>query len=233
VKFFPKTILGIALVAEVLMLFACAGQSAVPIKAPVDSPSKLSKAGGDAPKESWWIPMWNVDKDRLKNVEKKFGHAEKWDNGDTICGEENAGYEWVVGNRHFWVVFFEGELGLGVRVSYSLATAATLGFAENCERPVPERQKLPKGSFPQLKGTFQTPIPIGTDEDVVLSKLGTPKTKETSKDGTVIMNFSWDCNTCRYNFPDVGEVEGVQTYVTVGFREKKLVHYDFSRSWGL
>lgn len=189
--------------------------------------------GEDAPRCAWWSKAWNVDTERIKAVEKKFGPATKWDNGDAICGEENAGYQWKVGKRNYWVVFFEAELGTGIRVSYSLPTAATLGFADTCERPVPEQQMLPKGPFPVLSGAFQTPIPIGTSQSDVLSKLGQPDRQWTSADGTLMMRYSWDCRKCRYNFPHVGELEGVQTYLTVGFRNKKLEHFEFSRAWGL
>jgi hypothetical protein len=187
----------------------------------------------DAPKCAWWSPAWNVDKAKFRDVEKKFGPATKWQNGDAICGVENAGYQWNTDKGPRWVVFFEGELGTGIRVSYSLPTTATLGYASTCERPNPAGQILPKGPFPVLTGFFETPILLGTSRQKVLEQLGTPRSTSTEADGTEMISFYWDCRECKYDFPGVGELEGVQTGVTAGFRKNKLVHYEFDRSWGL
>lgn len=191
------------------------------------------KDGKDAPKCAWWSADWNVDKDRFEDIEKKFGPALKWSNGDAICGEENDGYLWEKGKDKYWVVFFRGELGTGIRVSDDKSLAVTLGFADTCERPDPAGRILPEGPFPALNGTLEIPIPIGEDQADVLAKLGTPSSRTTTAGGIEMMDYSWDCRECRYNFPHVGDLDGVQTSLTVGFREKKLVHYEFSRAWGL
>jgi hypothetical protein len=197
-------------------------------------PGGLLADGKDAPGAVWLSKSWNLDVDRLQHINNRFGKGLSWSAGDAICGEENSGYSCSIGGKPYYVVFYEGELGFGFRIAESDTAVRVLGFANCSDNPrvALDKQKIPKTPFPPMNQAFVAPVAFGWKIEDVIKKLGS-EVDNDSKDGSQYFLFNWDCRNCRTTMLHIGELEGVQTSLKIGFKAGRVVYYDVSRAWGL
>jgi hypothetical protein len=191
-----------------------------------------AKPTKDAPKDIWYSPQWNLERNEFDLASTRFGPGLNWSAGDAIDGERNSGYKFIFQGFPLYIVFYEGEAGSGMRIAESPAAVLVFGFAAGSPNPEIEKKKIPAGPVPDLTGAFVPPADFGMGFDQLVSELGKPFRDETRK-GIHYVSYNWDCEKCSRLFPKIGKIDGVQTSVTFGAKKGRIVFYDVSRAWGL
>ena len=179
---------------------------------------QATSLNGDMPTWVYVSTDWNIDTDNFYKLEEKFGDATKWHTGDALCAQENRAYQTGQDNIQQYLVFFEGELGDGFRLTNAKALALDIGYSGNCRDLAAERLKLPKFPLKKIKNTFHSPVELGVAKDSILSKLKS-KGKRTKEGDIEFYSFSWETTGA----------SDIQSGLKLGFANKKLVYFQVDR----
>jgi hypothetical protein len=191
-------------------------------------PSPVLAKDPDAPRQVWFTQDFDLDNIRLEAAVERIGEGIHWDTGDTIYGQENWAYQQVLDDgQTAYLVLYEGELGIGYRITTCLPSAANLGFSSGTRKTSLEWLKVRFPPYPVIKVPFHPAIKLGTSMQEVLKLIG-QKGKIWTENGLEMHSYSWEANK---PFQSSKDIWNVQTSLTVGFLKGALQYFDVNRFW--